>query len=242
MLSIRNVTVVYRGIRALNGLNAQAYTNDIVGIIGHNGAGKSTLIKTLTGRVALADGAIILDNVDISAQTYLERATFIASLHQNVTLGSVYNMTVEENLSLALFKGKRASFSAGLALLYENLWLIDRWRELFPHKDILKEKVKNLSGGQRQMLAFLIATAVPPKLLLLDEPTAALDPAAADRMMNFVTQFAYNHRIITLMVTHDLDMARTYCTKLWIIRNGTLAHEINLAERTISNEQLKQML
>jgi len=242
MLLINEISIAYRGIKTLNKLSAQAYENDFICIIGHNGAGKSTLIKALEGRIKLHEGAIILDNIDISHYSRLQRAMLISTLHQNIALGSISNMTVEENLALALLKGKQVTFNSGLSLIHNEPWLLQRWQELFPHKNILKEKVSNLSGGERQMLAFLIATAVPPKLLLLDEPTAALDPAAADRMMKFIHSFARAQKLITIMVTHDLDAALAHGNKIWVIKHGVVAHAIDLAQRQISAAELKLML
>jgi putative tryptophan/tyrosine transport system ATP-binding protein len=242
MLIINNIFVQFNGFQALNGLTAQAFAGDFISIIGHNGAGKSTLIKVLAGRINPYSGSLILDNQDISQWSRIQRAQLISTLHQNITLGSIGTMTVEENLALALYKGRSVTLSRGLAILQQEPWLLDRWNTLFPHKNILHQQVRNLSGGQRQLLAFLIATARTPKLLLLDEPTAALDPSAADRMMSFINDFSSNTRAITIMVTHDLDAALTYGNKIWVIKNGIVAHEIDKQIRTMNGTELKTML
>jgi len=242
MLKINEISIIYHGIKALNKLCAQAFKDDFITIVGHNGAGKSTLIKTIEGRLFPAEGTIILDNQDITHQTQVQRATTISTLHQNTKLGSIGNMTVEENMSLALYKGNNVTLQNGLRPLQKRPELLDDWKQLFPHKDVLKTKVGNLSGGERQMLAFLMATAIPPKLLLLDEPTAALDPSAADRMMNFIRKFIMQNRIITLMVTHDLDTALSQGNKIWVIKKGVIEHEIDNTIRKLTAEQLKMML
>lgn len=242
MLKLNELTVIYHGIKALNTLTACAYQDDFITIVGHNGAGKSTLIKTIEGRIALNNGSIILDNQDITNQTQLQRATLVSTLHQNTTLGSVGNMTVEENMALSLYKGRKTTLTSGFKPLQNHPTLLADWQKLFPHKNVLQEKVEYLSGGERQMLAFLMATAVPPKLLLLDEPTAALDPIAADRMMNFISAFVKSNRIITIMVTHDLDTALTQGNKIWVIKNGAIAHEIDTQIRKLTATELKALL
>jgi len=242
MLILNNISVIYHGIKALNDLSITAYNDDFITIIGHNGAGKSTLIKSIEGRVMVDAGSIFLDNLDITRCTIVQRASFISTLHQNTKLGSIHDMTVEENVALALYKGKNATLDNGLKILEKHPAVLAHLEQLFPHKDIKKEKVVNLSGGERQMLAFLMATAIPPRLLLLDEPTAALDPAAAERMLEFITIFVRHHRIITIMITHDLETALSQGNKIWIINHGKIIHEINIHERQLSVEQLKLMM
>lgn len=243
MLRLSDVSVIYRGNAALNKFNASASSGDFVTIIGHNGAGKSTLAKVIAGTVLPDEGTITLDNQDITYDSPRARAISITMLYQDPALGSVGNMTVEENLALSLYKGKPLRLQNGRALLRESPHLLDTVANLFPQKHkILREKVSNLSGGQRQMLAFIMATAVPPRILLLDEPAAALDPAAADRMMHFINEFVTAHRMITLLITHDLETALKQGNRLWIMKRGTLAKQIGQEKSEMYAHDVRALL
>lgn len=230
MLKLNNITVIFRGIHALNNFSTVANTGDFIPIVGLNAAGKSTLVKVIAGTITPDEGTIFIDDEDITQMPPHQRALFLSMLHQDPTQGSISTMTVEQNLALALYKGQRVNLSNCLDIVQDSA-LLHTFYELFPSKDILKEKVSNLSGGQRQLLAFVMATAIPPKVLLLDEPNAALDPAAAERMMTFVSQFVQKNKMVTLLITHDLEMALKHGNRLWIMKRGTLHQQFDTSQK-----------
>jgi len=241
MLRISQIMVLMQGQKIIHDMTASAQAGEFISIIGPNGAGKSTLLRVLQGLVVPEGGTVMLDEHNMLTISGHERALLISTLSQDTTVGSVAQMTVEENLALALYKGKRLGFADGRRVLQKSE-VYETCLRLFAKKDIFKEYVYNLSGGQRQMLAFVMATAIPPRLLLLDEPAAALDSASANRMLSFVQEFVKAHGIITLMVTHDYEDAIHRGNTLWVIKHGTIVRTYGAEKASITGEEFLSLL
>lgn len=204
---------------------------DFITIIGSNGAGKSTLLNIISGAIPLDEGKIILKDKNISKQTEFKSARFIGRVFQNPTFGTSPSMTVRENLSLALNKGK--SFNLTMCISKKN----DKYfKELLSQLSIglenhLDTKVGLLSGGQRQALTMLMATITKPELLLLDEPTAALDPKTSETIVELTERIVYDKNITTLMVTHDLNQAINVGNRLIMMHRGKIVLDIRGKEK-----------
>lgn len=231
MLCIEGLVKKFNGTgtekRALAGINLQLQAGDFVTIIGSNGAGKSTLLNAIAGVFPVDGGRIILDGKDITNLPEYVRAHDIGRVFQDPSMGTAPNMTIEENLSLALNKGRRRGLRRGIRnkdreLFRERLKLLGLGLE-----DRLNEKVGLLSGGQRQALTLLMATIRQPKLLLLDEHIAALDPKTAVSILTLTDKIVRKFNLTTLMVTHNLEHALKYGNRTIMMHEGEII--LNLA-------------
>ena len=214
--------------KALTELSLHLAPGDFVTIIGSNGAGKSTLFNAISGTFLTDHGSIQLDGEDITFAPEYRRAKSIGRLFQDPMKGTAPGMTIEENLALAagsggwfsrLSRGDRARFRDKLALLEIGL------------EDRMRQPVGLLSGGQRQSLALLMATMVPPKLLLLDEHTAALDPGTAEKVLELTQSIIAEHRITCLMVTHNMKQALELGNRTLMMADGQIVLDVSGQER-----------
>jgi putative ABC transport system ATP-binding protein len=214
--------------KALTDLSLHLEPGDFVTIIGSNGAGKSTLFNAICGSFYTDSGSIVLDGKDITFQQEHVRAKTIGRLFQDPMRGSAPSMTIEENLALAVgaggwfshvSRGEKKKFRDQLALLEMGL------------EDRMKQPVGLLSGGQRQVLTLLMATMVPPKLLLLDEHTAALDPATADKVLELTKNIVAQEHITCLMVTHNMKQALDLGNRTLMMSEGQIVLDIAGKER-----------
>src|SRR5690606_14226447 len=163
---------------------------------------------------------------DITHLNEQQRALMISRLFQNPQLNGSASMTVAQNLALSSYKGKTISFSDGMS--HFPMHILEDLKNLnLGSKKILDTPMKDLSGGQRQLLAFIMATALPPQLFLLDEPTAALDPASATKLLQFAIKWIKEHSMTTILITHDPELALTIGKKIWILENGTITKQYN---------------
>ena len=225
MLELKNVSVIYgRGTvnqrNALDGVSLKADKGDFITVIGSNGAGKSTLLGAIAGSCPVSGGSIILDGEDITRKPEHKRACSIGRLFQNTLAGTAPGMTVEENLGLAYGRGSRRGLGRCISaqdrrLCKERLETLGLGLE-----NMLDVKVGVLSGGQRQAITLLMATMITPKLLLLDEHTAALDPKTAQQVMNITKQVVQRDNITTLMVTHNIAGALSAGNKTLVLNQG----------------------
>lgn len=225
MLELKNVSVIYgRGTvnqrNALDGVSLKADKGDFITVIGSNGAGKSTLLGAIAGSCPVSGGSIILDGEDITRKPEHKRACSIGRLFQNTLAGTAPSMTVEENLGLAYGRGSRRGLGRCISAQDRRLFK-ERLETLgLGLENMLDVKVGVLSGGQRQAITLLMATMITPKLLLLDEHTAALDPKTAQQVMNITKQVVQRDNITTLMVTHNIAGALSAGNKTLVLNQG----------------------
>ena len=233
MLELKNVSKTFNPgtvteKKALDGLSVSLADGDFVTIIGSNGAGKSTLFNAVAGDFYVDEGSVTLDGRDITYLPAYRRSRQIGRLFQDPMRGTAPHMTIEENLALAYLrtaKHQKAFFSrvsrADKAFFREQLSRLDMGLE-----DRMRQPVGLLSGGQRQALTLLMCTMVPPKLLLLDEHTAALDPKTAAKVLELSDQIVEEHKLTTLMVTHNMKDAIAHGNRLIMLDAGRVILDI----------------
>jgi len=245
MLTLQNITKTFaKGTvnekTALAGIDLHLDKGDFVTILGSNGAGKSTLFGAIAGTFRPDTGSVILDGQDITNQPDFKRSKYIGRLFQDPLKGTAPNMTIEENLALAymrasshtspfsmISKSDRADFRERLAQL--ELGLEDR----------MNHPVGLLSGGQRQALTLLMATLVTPKLLLLDEHTAALDPGTAEKVLALTEKIVRENGISCLMITHNVGSALQLGNRTIMMKDGRIVLELSGDTRAnMTTEQL----
>ena len=214
--------------KALSGLSLHVAPGEFVTIVGSNGAGKSTLFNAISGSFYVDDGSITLGGRDITFMPEHRRSRRIGRLFQDPLRGTAPHMTIEENLALAYSRsaGKSNPFSRvskkEKAFFAQRLELLDMGLE-----DRMWQPVGRLSGGQRQALTLLMATIEPPELLLLDEHTAALDPAAAEKVLSLTRQIVSEHAITCLMVTHNMNQALELGTRTLMMADGSVVLDVS---------------
>ena len=213
---------------ALSGLSLDVRDGDFITIIGANGAGKSTLFNTVAGSFFTDSGSIELDGKDITFMPEHKRARSIGRLFQDPMRGSAPGMSIEENLAMAAKRGGWFSHITKVdrAMFRERLALLDMGLE-----DRLTQPVGLLSGGQRQALTLLMATIVPPKLLLLDEHTAALDPGAAEKVLELTKSIVANDKITCMMITHNMQSALDLGNRTLMMDKGNIIMDVSGSER-----------
>lgn len=244
MLTLSNISKTFNpgtvnSKTALCDLSFHADKGDFVTIIGANGAGKSTLFNAISGSFMTDSGRILLDGKDITLMPEFKRARQIGRLFQDPMRGSAPGMSIEENLSLAaghggwlssISKKDKENFRERLALLQMGL------------EDRMKQPVGLLSGGQRQALTLMMATFNPPKLLLLDEHTAALDPGTAEKVLILTKQIVEENGLTCLMITHNMQSALDLGNRTIMMNNGSIVYDVSGDERkklTVSDLLLK---
>ncbi len=215
---------------ALDHLDLEVPAGQFVTVLGSNGSGKSTLFNLILGKLFPDEGRILLGEEDITRQKDYRRALNMSCLYQNPLRGTAPNMTLEENLALAYTRKASRSFFAvnrkDSAYFRDLLAQLDMGLE-----DRMKTKMGLLSGGQRQAASLLMATVAQPRLLLLDEHTAALDPGAAEKVMAVTEQIVTRDKITTLMITHDMDYALSVGERTIMLDNGHLVLDLSGEER-----------
>ena len=236
MLSMRNVSKTFnRGTvtekRALTDINLDLQQGDFVTIIGGNGAGKSTLLNMVAGVYPLDAGTITLDGVDVSRLSEPARAKYLGRVFQDPMRGTAPDMQIDENLALARRRGQRRTLAWGISK-EEKAEYPDLLKELdLGLESRLESKVGLLSGGQRQALTLLMATITEPKLLLLDEHTAALDPKTAAKVLSLTQKIVTERHLTTLMVTHNMHDAIRLGNRLIMMNEGTIIYDVRGEEK-----------
>ena len=208
--------------KALTGLDIHLQEGDFVQVIGGNGAGKSTMLNCLAGMFPIDQGSIQIDGQDVTRLPEFKRAKLIGRVFQDPMMGTAANMDIEGNLALALRRGERRTLRWGVTNKER-----ERYRELLKTlglglEDRLTHKVGLLSGGQRQALTLLMATLQKPRILLLDEHTAALDPATAQKVMEITKLLVERHHLTTMMITHNMSAALTTGTRTIMMDDGEI--------------------
>ena len=236
MLELNNVSKTFNpgtinAKTALRGLNLKLNDGDFVTVIGGNGAGKSTMLNAIAGVFDIDGGSIVIDGEDITRRSEHKRAAFIGRVFQDPMMGTAPTMTIEENLALAARRGRRRTLAWGIRKA-ERSEFRDRLASLgLGLEDRMTTRAGLLSGGQRQALTLLMASLVKPRLLLLDEHTAALDPATAGRVLELSDEIVSEDHLTTLMVTHNMRDAIEHGNRLIMMNEGRIVLDISGEEK-----------
>ena len=226
--------------RALSGLNLYLAPGDFVTILGSNGAGKSTMFNAIAGTFQPDSGTVILDGKDITRLPDYKRSKFIGRMFQDPLKGTAPNMTIEENLALAYLRASKARSPFSMVSSAERKEFREKLAQLgLGLENRMDTVVGLLSGGQRQALTLLMATLVTPKLLLLDEHTAALDPATAEKVLALTKQIVAENAITCLMITHNVQSALQLGNRTIMMKDGQIVMELSGTRRsTITTDEL----
>lgn len=216
---------------ALNGVNLQLHSGDFVTIIGGNGAGKSTTLNAIAGVWTADQGSIRIDGVDITDFPEHKRASYLGRVFQDPMTGTAAAMSIEENMAIAARRGQRRGLRWGITKK-ERKAFKEQLRELdLGLEERLSSKVGLLSGGQRQAITLLMAALKEPKLLLLDEHTAALDPKTAAKVLELSDQIIEEYHLTAMMVTHNMKDAITHGNRLVMMHEGRIIYDIRGEEK-----------
>ena len=244
MLEIKNIFKTFNAgtineKRALNGVSLTLNDGDFVTVIGGNGAGKSTLMNAIAGVFGVDSGHIVIDGVDLTHLPEYKRAKYIGRVFQDPMMGTAATMQIEENLALAARRGKKRTLRIGITKAEreeyrEQLKILGLGLE-----ERMTAKVGLLSGGQRQALTLLMATLQKPKLLLLDEHTAALDPKTAEKVLDATERIVAKDNLTTVMITHNMRDAIAHGNRLIMMYDGKILIDVSGEEKkNLTVEQL----
>lgn len=217
--------------KALNGIDLTLNEGDFVTVIGGNGAGKSTMLNMITGVYPVDCGSIVIDGNDVTKLPEYKRARYLGRVFQDPMTGTAADMQIDENMAIAARRGKARTLRSGVTKKEK-----EQFKELLKKLDLglenrLTSKVGLLSGGQRQALTLLMATLKKPKLLLLDEHTAALDPQTASKVLSLTDELVNADNITTIMITHNMKDAIRYGNRLIMMNNGKIIYDISGEEK-----------
>ncbi len=236
MLELTNIRKVFNAKTvnekiALDGLNLHLNDGEFVTVIGGNGAGKSTMLNAIAGVWPVDSGRIVIDDTDVTRLPEHQRAALLGRVFQDPMTGTAATMQIEENLALAARRGQKRTLRIGITR-EERAEYRERLAALgLGLENRMTTKVGLLSGGQRQALTLLMATLKKPKLLLLDEHTAALDPRASAKVLELSEQIVTENKIMTLMVTHNMRDAIRYGDRLIMMNEGHIILDISGEEK-----------
>ena len=244
MLKIENVHKTFNAgtvneKKALQSLNLELKEGEFVTVIGGNGAGKSTMLNVVAGVYGVDSGKILIDDIDVTHLPEFKRAKYIGRVVQDPMMGTAATMQIEENLALAARRGKSRTLRSGITKAEreeyrEQLKILDLGLE-----DRMTAKVGLLSGGQRQALTLLMATLQQPKLLLLDEHTAALDPKTAAKVLEATEKIVRKSKLTTMMITHNMRDAIAHGNRLIMMYDGHIVVDVSGEEKKkLTVEQL----
>ena len=236
MLDIREISKTFNAGTinekvALNGLSLHMIEGDFVTVIGSNGAGKSTLLNAIAGTWPVDKGSITIGGVDVTGLPEFKRAGLIGRVFQDPMTGTAPNMQLEENLALAYRRGERRGLRWGVTKAERSLYREQLKTLELGLEDRMRVKVGTLSGGQRQALTLFMATLKKPKLLLLDEHTAALDPATAAKVLELSEKLVSEQHLTCLMITHNMTDAIRYGNRLIMMDAGRIILDISGEEK-----------
>lgn len=236
MLKLNHVSVTFNAdtpneVRALNDFNLSVDAGEFITVIGANGAGKSTLFNAVAGTVPISKGKIILSGQDVSNLPEYRRSIDIGRVFQNPSLGTCPGLTIRENLSLAAMRGKRLGLSTGVKRSNHD-WFYDLVKSInLGLENRLDTDVALLSGGQRQAITLIMATMMQPKLLMLDEHTAALDPNAGAQVIDLTVKLAEQYNLTVIMITHSMQQAVSVGNRVVMMNRGSVLFDISGEER-----------
>jgi len=217
---------------AINGISLHVRKGDFITVIGSNGAGKSTFLNLTSGTFRPDEGDIFIDGSKVTHLPEHRRAKYLGRIFQDPMMGTAASMTIEENLAMADLRGKRRGLRWGVTKS-----LREHYRHILSVLELgletrLKDTVSLLSGGQRQSLTLLMVTLTLPKLLLLDEHTAALDPKTAQRVIGLTKKIVEKNNLTTIMVTHNMLQAIKYGNRMIMLHEGKIQFDIEGEEKT----------
>lgn len=216
---------------ALNGVSLTLNDSDFVTVIGGNGAGKSTMLNAIAGVWSVDDGRILIDGEDVTKLSEYKRAKYLGRVFQDPMTGTAATMSIVENMAIAARRGKRRGLGWGVTKEEKEQYMEMLKRIDLGLEDRLTSKVGLLSGGQRQALTLLMATIQKPKLLLLDEHTAALDPKTAKRVLELTNEVILEHNLTALMITHNMKDAIAYGNRLVMMHEGRIIYDVSGEEK-----------
>lgn len=224
MLKLQNINVSFGKHHLLRDLSCHVEAEDFIVILGVNGVGKSSLFDVVSGKNLNIRGSVFLDSVDITSLNEIQRADKVTRIFQSPYLNSVGSMTVAQNFAIAQYCRRSVRLVDGMTDMPSQ-----KAEQILQGLDmpfsLLDVPMQVLSGGQRQLLAFAMAMQNIPKILLLDEPTAALDPQAATKLLLYAKRFIKQHKITTMMITHDPQIALSMGNKIWILEDGKISKQ-----------------
>jgi putative ABC transport system ATP-binding protein len=236
MLALNGITKIFNAgtvdeKHAIDNLELEIKKGEFITVIGSNGSGKSTLMNIIAGTLKPDAGVILVDGENVTSYPDFKMANLIARVFQSTTMGTAPDMTIEENLCMAELRGKRRGLKWGVTNKRR-----DHYREILKVLDLgleyrLKQRVGLLSGGQRQSMTLLMTTLTLPKLLLLDEHTAALDPKTAAKVMELTEKVVYKNNLTTLMVTHNMRHALKYGDRMVMLHEGHIQFDVKGDEK-----------
>lgn len=215
----------------LKGLDIQVKDSDFVTIIGGNGAGKSTFLNAIAGSFPIEKGKVLLEGEDISKVPVHKRAGKISRVFQDTLKGTASRLTIEENMAIANKRGKKRGLGRGKTDKQSEFFKQELSKINLGLENRLDMEVGLLSGGQRQALTLMMATLLPPKILLLDEHTAALDPKTSQMVLELTEQIVQEKKLTTLMVTHNMEDAIRYGNRLIMMSNGKIVVDVRGEEK-----------
>ena len=236
MLELRNISKTFfpgtvHEKTALDNLSLTLHEGDFVTVIGGNGAGKSTMLNAIAGTFTVDSGSILIDGIDVTRLPEYKRAALLGRVFQDPMMGTAPTMQIQENLALAARRGQHRSLKWGITQ-QEQQEYFRRLKELdLGLEDRMKAKVGLLSGGQRQALTLLMAAMQKPKLLLLDEHTAALDPRTAAKVLELSDRIVEENHLTTLMITHNMKDAIAHGNRLIMMDAGHIVLDISGEEK-----------
>ena len=227
MLELKNVSKTFNpgtinAKTALSGLNLRLNDGDFVTVIGGNGAGKSTMLNAIAGAFEIDGGSISIDGVDITRQSEHKRAAMIGRVFQDPMLGTAPTMTIEENLALAARRGRRRTLAWGIKRTERSHYRDQLARLGLGLEDRMTSRAGLLSGGQRQALTLLMASLVKPRLLLLDEPAAGMNPQETQELGEYIVEIKKNHDLTILMIEHHMDLVMQFSDRIYVIDFGKM--------------------
>jgi len=232
MLTIENVTKTFfpgtvNERVALSDVSLRLAEGDFVTVIGSNGAGKSTLLNTISGRIPVDTGSIVIDDKPVNRLKDYQRARYMGRVFQDPMAGTAPDLTIEQNLALALRRGQSRGLGKAVTRARRELFRSELVSLELGLENRLKAKVGLLSGGQRQALSLLMASFTQPRILLLDEHTAALDPQRAELVTRLTKEIVEKDRLTTLMVTHNMEQALRVGNRLIMMHEGRIILDID---------------
>ncbi len=236
MLRIENISKIFNigtinQKQALDGVNLYINEGDFVTVIGGNGAGKSTLLNVISGVHMVDQGELILDEINLTKLPEHIRAKYFGRVFQDPLMGTASSMEIQENLALAYRRGKFRGLNWAITHSEKRFYQEQLKRLDLGLEDRMTTKVGLLSGGQRQALALLMATLVKPRMLLLDEHTAALDPKTAKKVQDLTLELTQETNITTLMITHNMKDAIKFGNRLIMMHEGRVIYEVEGEEK-----------